>query len=79
MRSQAEILLDIAKIHQEWYDEMEPSVEPNLDDSDPHDKESGDSDYSIHYVDVSASEEQEQVFQDRVAELYKELQQIGSQ
>lgn len=79
MNRQTEILLEIAKIHRQWYDETEAGVTQNPEHSKPHDTETGESDYGLHYVDVSSTPEQEKVFQDRIAELYKELQQIGSQ
>lgn len=79
MNRQNEILAELALIHQQWYAEMEDQVEPNLDDSHPHDGESGESDYALHHVDVSCSPDQEAILQERIAGLYTELREMGQQ
>lgn len=69
------ILSEIARIHREWSQEIEPNVEMNPEDSNPH-TEGGESDYNLHYPTVSATPEQEADFQRRVAGLYAELKAI---
>lgn len=76
MSRQDEILNEIARIHQEWYDEVEADVKLDFSHSNPHDKETGDSDYMVHYPDVSATPEQEKLFQDRIAPLLQELKEL---
>lgn len=68
------ILEEISRLHREWIKEIEPSVEMNPEDSKPHAE--GESDYNQHYPTVSATPEQEEDFQQRVAGLYAELQAI---
>lgn len=76
LNRQQELLNEIAQLHAEWEDEFADQVEMDQSHSDPHDAETGASDYNQHYVARSASPEQEQVFQDRIAPLYAELQAI---
>lgn len=76
LNRQQQLLNEIAQLHAEWESEFEDQVEMDQSHSDPHDKETGASDYNQHYVARSASPEQEQVFQDRIAPLYAELEAI---
>lgn len=69
------ILAEIERVHREWVQEVESSVEMNPEHSSPH-EEAGDSDYNEHFPTVSASPEQEAEFQSRVAGLYAELKAI---
>lgn len=76
LNRQQQILNEIAAIHAEWEREFEDQVEMNWDHSKPHYKETGATDYNQHHVAVSASTEQEKVFQDRIAALVAELEAI---
>lgn len=78
LNRQQEILNEIAAIHSEWEDQFEDQVPMDQSHSDPHDKETGASDYNQHHVARSASTDQEKVFQDRIAELQAELDEITS-
>lgn len=73
MGNQEEIVRTVEGIRRDWEIEIEDSVIADPEQADPHDKESGDSDYAIFYVDRSASAEQEAIFQQRVAEAIENL------
>lgn len=76
---QKELLQELAQAHGEWYDEVQADVELKPEDQDPHDKESMESDYMLHYPDRSATPEQEKIFQDKVARIHTELQALSQQ
>lgn len=76
---QKELLQELASLHSEWYDDVQADVELNEADQDPHDKETMESDYMLHYPDRSSTPEQEKVFQDKVARIHAELQALSKQ
>lgn len=67
----------LAQIHTEWKLQEEKTATLNLSDSDPHDKYTKESDYMLHYVDRSGSEDAEKRFQDRVAEINRQLNELS--
>lgn len=77
MSERDRLLQELSEIHDQWYEEMQSQVEYKPEDSDPHDKETMESDYNIHYVDRSATPEQEQVFRDRIDGILKQLAALG--
>lgn len=74
-----ELLEELARLHSEWYDEVQADVELSPDDQDPHDKDTMESDYMLHYPDRSGTAEQEKAFQDKVAHIYAELQALSGE
>ena len=74
------LLGQLADLHNKWQAEMADKVEFNPDrDSAPHNAETGESDYSIHYMDRGASPEQEQAYQDSVAGILEQLANLGEE
>lgn len=77
MSERARLLQELAEIHDQYVGEMNDQVEYKPEDSEPHNRVTMESDYNIHHVDRSASPEQEQVFQDRIAHILEALQNLG--
>lgn len=65
-------LAKVAKINSDWHEKYESSSAEalyNLEHSNPHDKETGDTDYPFFFLDRSATPEMEQEFFDEVDKL----------
>lgn len=69
-RELSKLYATLSLIHEDWVEEMRPTVPYNPENDGP------DSDYSIHYVDVDASPAQQEVLRGRSAPIERRIQEI---
>jgi len=71
------LLEELGDIHGEWRAEMADKVAFTPETDEPHDPESGQTDYQELYTDANPTFEQEQVYQDRVKDILDQLASLG--
>lgn len=79
MHERDRLLEELGRLHDEWQSEMATQVAYQPETDKPHHPETGETDYPLHYTDASATAEQEQVFQDKIAPILEQLAALGQQ
>lgn len=80
MHERDRLLEQLGDIHDEWQQEMAGKAPYKPETDQPHHPElPGLTDYQLHYMDVSGTPEQEQVYQDRIRPVLEKLAALGQQ